>query len=106
MKRWARRTKELTDLDIPAGVEKNVVRLDVAMNDVLAVEMGKTFASLEAVSNLSRILGWQPAYLVAYSGDLCLCDMRVVIDDIGQRSTLHELHHNPQLVVALLQERI
>ncbi len=46
-------SRELTDLDISAGIKQNIVRLDVTMYDVLAVEMGETFASLFKVSNLS-----------------------------------------------------
>lgn len=38
-----------TDLDIAATVEKNVIRLNITMNDVLAVEMRKTFACLGGV---------------------------------------------------------
>lgn len=37
MKQWAGRIRKLTDLDVPAGIKKDIVRLDVAMDDVLAV---------------------------------------------------------------------
>lgn len=47
MKQWAGCIRELTDLDVPAGIKKDIVRLDVAMDDVLAVEMSETFASLQ-----------------------------------------------------------
>ena len=33
-------TSGLTDLDIPPRIEQNIVRLDVAVNDVLAVKVG------------------------------------------------------------------
>ena len=39
-------TETLTDLDIPTGVEKNIVRLDITMDDVLTMQMGKAFAGL------------------------------------------------------------
>lgn len=46
-KLWERK---LTDLDIATTVEENIIRLDITMNDALAVEMRKTFACLERVS--------------------------------------------------------
>ena len=39
-------TETLTNLDIPTGVKKNVVRLDITMNNVLTMQMGKAFAGL------------------------------------------------------------
>ena len=47
-------TRTLTDLDIATGIEEHVIRFDVAMYDVLAVEVGKTFASLQEDQHSSR----------------------------------------------------
>ena len=54
MKQWAGCIRRLTDLDVPAGIKKDIVRLDVAMDDVLAVEMGETFASLQECQQSSK----------------------------------------------------
>ena len=46
--RCVKKTRKLTNLDISPSIEKNIIGLDVTMNDVLTMEMGKTFASLQA----------------------------------------------------------
>lgn len=84
-----------TNFNISTGVEENVVALDVTVNDVLAVEMGKPFACLHVCVSLLRV-NWKVIfYLITDGGDLRFGDMIVVIDDIGQRPTFHEFHHNP-----------
>lgn len=45
-------------------------------------------------------------YLVTDGRNLVFGDRRVVVDDIRQRTTLHELHHNPKFEGILLQEGV
>lgn len=42
---------ELTDLDVSLRIEKNVVALDVAMNDALRVKVLEPFAGLREGTN-------------------------------------------------------
>ena len=84
-----KRFSKLTDLDIAHAVEQDVVALDVSVDDVLTVKMSQTLTGLEADCR-----------------DLIFGDDGIVVDDVGQRATLHELHHNPQFIVLLLQERV
>ena len=46
-KKWVKR-KGLTDLDVAAGVKEDIVRLDIAVDDVLRVKVRQSFASLWA----------------------------------------------------------
>lgn len=44
--------RRLTNLDIATGVQEDVVALDVTVDDILAVKMGKTFACLQKGQHL------------------------------------------------------
>lgn len=39
--------ERLTDLDIAMGVQENIVAFNITVDDVLAVEMGQSFACLQ-----------------------------------------------------------
>jgi hypothetical protein len=78
--------RRLTKLDVSLQTKKDVVRFDVAMDDSLLMEV------LESLECLPR-----------HSSNLSLAH-DVARDDVGERSTLHVLHHNPK--VALEQERV
>ena len=47
-------TRRPTNLDISASVEEYIIGFDVAMNDVLAVEMSKPFAGLQIGQQASK----------------------------------------------------
>src|SRR4051794_37561090 len=46
------------------------------------------------------------ACLEANGGDLILGDYWIVVDNIGESTTFHKLHHHPQLIILLLQEGV
>lgn len=88
------RQKRLTDLDISTSIKKNVVTLDVSVNDVLLMQVFKALACLSKV--LANECGLHlSTYLETDGGDLILSNVWVVINDICQSTTLHELHYNP-----------
>ena len=45
-------------------------------------------------------------HLKTHGRNLILGNCRVIVDDVGQRTTLHELHHHPQLRRFFLQESV
>ena len=78
--------KRLTKFDVAVHAEQDVVGLDVAVDDAMAVEV------LEALAGLA-----------GDGGDLAV-GHEVRGDDVRQRAALHVLHHDPELV--LVQERV
>jgi hypothetical protein len=48
--------------------------------------------------------GTEITHLETDSCNLLFADIVIVVDDIGQRTAFHELHHDPQLKSLLLKE--
>lgn len=93
MKRCGK-AESLTDLDVASCIKEYIVRLDVSMDDVLAMKMGKAFAGLNGCQRKTSE-GRQFPHLVTYGRYLCFCDLWVIFDNISQRSSFHEFHHYP-----------
>ena len=95
----------LTDLDITTSIEKNVVTLDVTMDDALLVQMFKAAASLIDVRS-GHAMFQRVTYLKTNGGDLVFGDGWIVVNDISQSTALHILHDNPELSKVVAQEGI
>lgn len=90
---------EVGDFDRAAAAEEDVVGFDVAVDDVLAVEVDEAFAGLRVGSVLATasVIGGKGryAYLQADCGDLVFADRGIVINHIGQGSAFHKFHDHP-----------
>ena len=69
----------LTDLDIATGIKKNVVTLDITVDNLLGMEVCE---SLEG--------------LLAHAGDLAL-GHDVVRHNVGECTALHVVHDHPEV---------
>lgn len=81
-----RKGRERTELDVALKTEEDVVALDISMNDSMLVKMAETLKRLPRDGS-----------------DLPLAH-DVARNDVGQRSSLHVLHDDPE--VALEEERV
>jgi hypothetical protein len=92
----------LTDFDVSATVEEDVVTLDVSVDDVEVVEVLQALAGLCVVSICCRCCSSCKTYLEADCRDLVFGNGRIVVNDIGQSTSLHELHYHPELELLFL----
>lgn len=85
----------LTNLDLTIGIQKDIVALDISVDNVLCMKMLQATACLwDVVSCIQRCVV-PLTHLEANGGNLFLRDDRVVVNHVRQRTTLHVLHNNP-----------
>jgi hypothetical protein len=97
----------LTDLDVSAAIEQDVVTLDVSVDDVQVVQVFQSLTGLFVVSKCPDF--WHTShitYLETDSSDLVFGNGGIVIDDVGQSTSLHKLHDYPELELLFLQKCI
>lgn len=100
----------LTDLNMASTIEENIVTLDIAVDDILAMQVGQSLAGLWT-RKLSAIALEDRSYLYTRKTDLCadgrdliFLDNGIIVDNIGESTALHEFHDHPKLVALLLQK--
>lgn len=91
-------------------IEENIVTLDIAVDDILAMQVSQSLAGLWTRKLLAIALE-DRSYSYARKTDLCadgrdliFLDNGIIVDDIGESTALHEFHDHPKLVALLLQK--
>jgi hypothetical protein len=86
------------------SVQKYIIRLDISMNNLSRMKMRQ---ALKCLQKKAPIKNHSPSRkytnLITYSRNLDLRNS-IIINNIRQRPTFHELHNNPQL--SLDQKRV
>lgn len=95
-----------TDFDVAFAVDEDVIAFDVSVYDLLRVQMLQAEACLCARLMIGHSFVVVGSYLATDCSNMAFVYLRIVVDKIDERTSVHVVHDDPEHPVVINQEGI